>query len=291
MLKPFWVHQPTSVVQASQLLREFGEEAAVYCGGTELLLAMKGGFLHYRHLVDIKNIPGLNGIQFDSSRNELILGAIVTHREIERSPLIQLHLPILVEMERRVANIRVRSQGTIGGNLCFAEPHSDPATLLLALQASVVIAGEQERAVPVDDFFVDAYTTSLQQGELLTAIRIPLMPERWGLAYQKFGIHERPTLGVASILSLENDGSLADIRLTVGCVNPRATRLIKAEAVLRGAKGTDFSARLTEAARIASGEVDPVDDLHGSAEYKRHMVGVFVRRVTMAAYAQAGGRA
>ena len=289
MLKPFELHQPDSVEGASSTLKKFGEDAAAYCGGTELLLAMKGGFLHYQHLVDVKAIQGLGEIRYDQESESLVIGATTTHREIELSPVVKKHLPILAEMERLVANVRVRSQGTIGGNLCFAEPHSDPATLFLVLEASVVAASQGgERVIPMGDFIVDAFSTALKEEEILTEIRIPTLPKRSGVAYRKFGIHERPTLGVAVALSLEKDDSVADARVSVGCVDPKPTRLAEAENLLRGSVEKDFNARLGEAAQAAAEAVDPVDDLHGSAEYKRHLVDVFVKRAALAARQQIG---
>ena len=287
MLKPFELHKPNSVDEASRILSKLGEDAAAYGGGTELLLTTKGGFLHYRHLVDIKAIQGLGGVRYDTESESLVIGSTTTHREIELSPVVKQHLPILAEMERLVANVRVRNQGTIGGNLCFAEPQSDPATLFLALEAVVVAAKEgSDRVIPLRDFIVDAFTTALKEEEILTEIRIPVLPKRSGIAYKKFGMHERPTLGVAVALSLDEEGSVADARVSVGCVNPKPTRLAEAEGLLRGAVGKEFSARLGETAKAAAEAVDPVDDLHGSAEYKRHLVRVFVQKAAVAAREQ-----
>jgi CO/xanthine dehydrogenase FAD-binding subunit len=134
-LSRFEIHQPASVLEASQMLAHYGDEAGIYAGGTELLLAMKHSALNYRHLIDLKVVPGLNSIEVRNGSLEI--GATATHRGIERSAAVQQHLPVLAEMESRVANVRVRATGTLGGNLCFAEPHSDPATLLLVLGGAV----------------------------------------------------------------------------------------------------------------------------------------------------------
>jgi carbon-monoxide dehydrogenase medium subunit len=270
------------------LLKDQGESATAYAGGTELLLVMKAGFVHYDHLVDIKVLPELRGIRYDAASRILTIGATTTHREIEASAVVRQHLPIVSAMERTVANARVRNQGTIGGNLCFAEPHSDPATLFLALEASVVIVGGGERrVVALGDFILDAYSTSLQKGEILTEVRLPLLPAGAGAAYKKFGIHERPTVGVGVVLIAGPDGSITDARIAVGCVGPKPDRIAEAEAVLKGIALSDFDARLKEAAAAAGAAVEPVDDLHGSAEYKRHLVSVFVRRAATEALAAA----
>src|SRR4051794_7829134 len=126
MLESFEIHRPQSVSEASKLMAQLGDAAAVYAGGTELLVVMKEGLTHFSHLVDIKAIPGLREIDYDAERRELTIGALATHRQIERSELVSERLPVLAALEAAVANVRVRSAGTIGGNLCFAEPHSDP---------------------------------------------------------------------------------------------------------------------------------------------------------------------
>src|ERR1700686_1053902 len=137
----FEIHQPSTVLEASQMLTHYGDEAGIYAGGTELLLAMKHSALNYRHLIDLKVVPGLNTIEVRNGAVEI--GATSPHRSIERSAIVQEHLPVLAEMESRVANVRVRATGTLGGNLCFAEPHSDPATLLLVLGGAVNLESER----------------------------------------------------------------------------------------------------------------------------------------------------
>ncbi len=126
------------------MLVEFGDDGSVYAGGTELLLAMRHGALRYSHLVDVKVLPGFDSIQLRD--NWIEIGAGATHRAIEHSPLVCGNLGVLSALEARVANVRVRASGTLGGNLCFAEPHSDPATLLLALDALVIAAGSVGKA-------------------------------------------------------------------------------------------------------------------------------------------------
>ena len=162
-LRPFEIHQPADLAQASDTLRELGDEASAYAGGTELLLAMKFDVLHYPHLVDIKKIPRLNSIEVTDDHLEI--GATTTHYQLERSELVRSHLPVMAEMESRVANVRVRASGTIGGNLSFAEPHSDPATLLNVLDSSVVLQSTRDkREIPIGEFVIGAYETSLKRG-------------------------------------------------------------------------------------------------------------------------------
>ena len=159
-LPPFELHRPGSLEQATELAARYGEDAAFYCGGTELLLLLKLGFASFGHLIDLKRIEELGGIRQENG--ELVIGAAVTHRTLERSDVIRTTLPAFAEMERRVANLRVREVGTLGGNLCFSDPHSDPATFLLALDAEVVCrrGGEQPRRLPVSEFVVGPYQTA-----------------------------------------------------------------------------------------------------------------------------------
>src|SRR5215468_4077855 len=126
-LRKFTIHQPKTIAEASQMLAEFGENGRLYAGGTELLLAMKHDLLRYQHLIDVKIILKLNRIELRNGA--LMIGSTATHRAIERSPIVKENLPVFADMETHVANVRVRASGTLGGNLCFAEPHSDPATL------------------------------------------------------------------------------------------------------------------------------------------------------------------
>ena len=288
MLLPFELHTPESLTSASSLLKERGEDATVYAGGTELLLVMKAGFVHRRDLVDIKPLPGLRGIRHDPETRALVIGATTTHRDIERSPLVIQHLPVVAAMASRVANVRVRNQGTIGGNLCFAEPHSDPATLFIALDATVVLSdGASHRVLALADFIVDAYATAIGKGELLTEVRLPLLLGGAAAAYKKFGVHERPTVGVAAVVVPGGDGAVADVRIVVGSVGAKPTRVTAAEDVLKGATADRIDTRVDEAGAAAAAAVDPVDDLHGAVDYKRHLVSVFVRRALHEALASA----
>ncbi len=278
MLRPFRLEEPESVKEASESLARYGDSAKIYAGGTELLLAMKEGLIHFECLVNVKKIPGLDGITQDNG--SLRLGALSTHRQLERSETLQEKLPVLVEMERNVANLRVREVGTIGGNLTFAEPHADPGTLLLALDATVVAqkAGGS-RDIPMTEFFVDAYEAAVEEDEVLTEIVVPLPDANAAVRYRKFGYLERPSAGVAlHVMADEARKSVTDVRIAVGCVGPKSMRVEEAEAVVRG-KGLDEAAQLmAEAGDIAGRAADAISDLHGSAEYKEHIVKVLLTR-------------
>ena len=153
------------------MLARFGPDAAIYAGGTELLIVMKERLAHFPHLIDIKRIPGLNEIDFDAERRELSIGAPATHRDLERSPVVRERFPALGMMEAAVANIRVRNAGTIGGNLCFAEPHSDPATLLTALDARLTLTSTSgTRQLPMASFITGLMETARRHEEVLVTI-------------------------------------------------------------------------------------------------------------------------
>jgi len=276
MLRPFDLSEPTSVAEASELLARHGDAARIYAGGTELILAMKEGLIHYEHLVNVKTIPGLAGVRLDGGA--LRLGAATPHRAIERDPLVRQHFPALARMEADVANVRVREVGTLGGNLCFAEPHADPGTLLQVFDATARIERKGgARTIPVEQLFVGPFETCLEGDELVTEIAVPALPPRSAAAYLKFGLLERPSVGVAVALTLD-DGHVADARIAVGCVGPIPRRMREAEAELRGRARSDTAAALATAGQIAGRAADAITDLHGSAEYKEHLVGVLLRR-------------
>ena len=232
---------------------------------------MKLGFAAYGHLVDIKGIEELGGVRAENGT--LVIGATTTHRQIERSPLVHERLPALAKMEREVANIRVRNVGTLGGNLCFSDPHSDPATFLLALDAEV----EYDRTRrPLSEFLVGPYETALAHGQLLHSIRIPPLREGTSIAHRKLSFHERPAATVACAVRVEG-GSIAEASVAVGSVGPRAVLAAAAAARLAGAAVED-TGRLRSAAALAADASGAVEDANGSVEYKEQLVRVLVER-------------
>src|SRR5215217_3193424 len=233
VLNRLTIHQPQSVAEASEMLTRFGPDAAIYAGGTELLIVMKERLAHFPHLIDIKRIPGLHEISFDTERRELSIGAVATHRDLERSPLVRQRFPALGAMEAAVANIRVRNAGTIGGNLCFAEPHSDPATLLTALDARLTLtAASGIRQLPMASFSTGLMETARRYDEVLVSIAVPEPRSNAGVAYERFKLHERPTAAVAAVIEVD-DGAIIGARVVAGCVGERPQRLPETEAILR----------------------------------------------------------
>jgi carbon-monoxide dehydrogenase medium subunit len=296
VLRPFTLHRPETAEEACALLVELGEDAAVYAGGTELLLLMKLGVLRPRHLVDVKRIPGFSAISLDEGAR-LTIGAAVTHRTVEQSALVRARCPLVGTVARHVANVRVRNVGTVGGNLAFADPHSDLATLFLTFDASVELQSPRgRRELPLDDFVLGPWETARTSNEVVASVTLTPWPGETHAAYVKFGVHERPTLAIAAMLRLAPGDSghhggdrVAEARIAIGCVNPRPMRMAGAEARLTGASVTDLAHAAREASDIAAAGVDPADDLYGSADYKREMVAVFVRRALLVAAARARG--
>ena len=277
-LPPFDLHRPQSLEEATALAERYGEDAAFYCGGTELILLLKLGFASFGHLIDLKGVEELAGVRAEDGC--LVVGAAVTHRELERSELVRERLPGLAAMERHVANLRVREVGTLGGNLCFSDPHSDPATFLLALDAEVEYrrGGEAARRAPISDFVVGPYQTILDEGEVLTSVRIPELPPGAAVAHSKFAFHERPTATVACLARVV-EGEVAEARVAVGSVGARPARAPAAEQMLTGAPAKEIgNGLLAEAGERAAEAAAPVDDATGSAEYKAQLVRVLVER-------------
>jgi aerobic carbon-monoxide dehydrogenase medium subunit len=285
-LPPFELHRPDSVEEASGLLEQLGDDAVVYSGGTELLLVMKLGFADYPHLVDVKRIAELRRIEV--ADGVLEVGAAVTHREVERSPVVRERWPALATMERGVGNLRVRSMGTIGGNLCFADPHSDPATFLLATGGSLVCrrANDPPRELSVEAFVEGPYETALRPGELVTTVRLPDPGAGVGIAHEKLSLHERPAVTVTCLARLE-DGRVSSARVAVGSVGNRPQRALDAEAALAGVAADGLDGRVSTVAEAAADAADPVEDANGSVEYKRQLVRVLVERCVRAAVERA----
>ena len=283
MLRRFRLEEPESVADASELLGRFGESAKVYAGGTELLLAMKEGLVHYERLINVKNLKGLNDV--GAADGLIKIGALCTHHELETSALLQQKLPALHKLEQNVANVRVRQSGTLGGNVCFAEPHADPGTLLMALGAKFIAENSSgKREIAAEDFFVDAYETSLQADELLTEIRIPAPGEHFHSAYLKFGYLERPSVGVAIAFNLNGVG-LSEVKVAVGCAGPAPRRVAEAEALLNGKSREEAERSIARAGAVAGRESQAISDLHGSQDYKEHIVSVLLKRAFQSAAA------
>ena len=271
----FEYHRPESLEEALQLLAEHGDEAKVLAGGQSLIPVMKLRLAAPAHLIDISRL-GMDSIA--EADGHLVIGALARHRDLERSDLLKARYPVMAAAAPLISDPIVRNLGTIGGSLCHADPAGDWGSVMLALQASVVLrSGRGERELPISEFLEDTFTTALEPDEILTEVRVPQPAGSSGGTYLKMErkVGDFATVAAALHLSLSN-GTIerAGIGLTaVGSKNLQAT---DAEASLAGAEPTE--AALAEAGRLAAEASSPVTDVRGSAEYKRHIVDVYVRR-------------
>jgi carbon-monoxide dehydrogenase medium subunit len=281
--------EPKTIGEACRLLSRHNGDAKVFAGGAHLTILMKQGLVQPKVLVNIKKIPALNGIHFDAKKG-LIIGALVTHRDIEMSSIVRENLPVLSDAEREVANIRVRNMGTVGGNLASGEPLTDLSQIFIALDGKVKIARPKgSRTIPVQELFVDFYETSLAQDEILTHVALPPLPPRSGIEYIRFSsssVVDKPSAGVAVRVTLEKSGDACKTaRIVLGCVGPTPVRAKKAEALMTGKA---LAPELLEAiGATASQECSPVADLRGSEHYKRAVVRALVKRAAAKAYEKA----
>jgi aerobic carbon-monoxide dehydrogenase medium subunit len=283
-LPPFRLHRPGSVREASRLLTDLGDDASAYCGGTELLLAMKLGLTTYEHLVDLKRVDGLRGIA-PAPGGVLRIGAASTHHEVETSAEVRARYPEMTVMISQLANVRVRSVGTIGGNLCFADPHSDPASFLMAIGATLECQRDGEvRRIPAADFLTDLYETALEPGELLTAVELPDRPDRTGLSHRRMKLTERPAVTVTAHLTVRGN-AVTQARLIVGSVGIKP--LAADATALVGATAADFAARSAACAAQAAADCAPLPDGEASPGYLRHLVIVYAREALDEAFTAA----
>jgi aerobic carbon-monoxide dehydrogenase medium subunit len=282
----FDYQEPTTLKKAFGLMEKHGEDARVIAGGTSLLIMMRQRLLMPKLLISLERIPKFGKITY-SAKDGLRIGAGARHRDIELFPAVKKHYPLLHETFRKVAQPRIRNMGTVGGNLAGGDPLTDPGASLIALDAEVTLtSGKGKRTLPLDQFFIDYYQTALEPGELLTEIQVP-PPLRPGWAHIKFtprSVEDFATVGVALTLKVAN-GACEDIRIGLNSVASTIVHAKKAEEVLRGKPITD--AALQEMGEVAASECDPTDDNRGSAEYKREMVKVLVRRAAKEALARA----
>lgn len=277
-MRDFDFLEPAGIDDACRMLLDEPEESRLIAGGTALMLGMRQRMLSPARLVSIGHLEALRGIDFDAKQG-LRIGALTRHAELAADPAVQAHYPMLASMAARVANPQVRNQGTLGGNLCYADPATDPPGCLMALDARVVIRGpEGDRRLPIEDFLVDYYTTALAPGELITEIRLPPPAEGDRGHYARHlrtAAEHRPLVSVAAWVR-PGDNGCAAARLVVGASTVVPTRVPRAEALLMDKPMSE--ATLTEAAELIAGDISPISDARGSAEYRREMVRVIARR-------------
>ncbi len=281
----FEYHRPSSLEEALDLLARHGEDAKVLAGGQSLIPLMKLRLATPGHLVDLNRVAGLDAIAEEGGA--LRIGALTRHAQLAASDLIAARYPTIAAAAPKIADPLVRNLGTIGGSLVHHDPAGDLGSVMLALGASVVLrSASGERELPVSDFLVDTFTTAIRPDEVLTEVRVPAPAGRQGGTYLKLErkVGDFATVAVAVHLAMD-DGRVARAGIGLTAVGPRNLRAAEAEALLAGAEPSEEA--LAEAGRLAAAAAEPVSDVRGSAEYKRHVVEVFVRRGLAQALEQA----
>lgn len=271
-------HEPESVAEALDLLARHGEDAHLVAGATAFTLLWRQGLLRPGHVIGLRRIATLGGIT--RSGGGLVIGATVTHRAIERSAEVARYCPALTRTFALVATVRVRNQATIGGNLAHADPAQDPPPMLMVLGAEVVATSTAgERAIAIDDLCVDVFTTSLGPGEIITSVRLPALAAGTRATYLKFlpqTADDYATVSVAAALRLASDGTVADVRVALGAAGPTPMRARSVEDALRGVRPD--AKRIGDAAARVDTDIEPFDDVRGSAAYKREIARVWTER-------------
>jgi aerobic carbon-monoxide dehydrogenase medium subunit len=279
VIASFDFHTPATFDEALELLEEHGEEARPIAGGTALVILMRQRLVRPRVLVSLARVDELRGIERENGT--VRIGAMATHREVETSAIVHAAAPLLADTLRHVATIRIRNIGTLGGNLAHADPSQDPPVALIAQGATVTLARRGgTRTLPVEDFFTDYYETVLEPGELLASVAVPELPAGTGTSFLKFlprSADDYATVAAAAAVRLDATGQRCEeARVAVGSAAAVPVRARRVEDTLVGRALDD--AVLREAAAEVRDEVDPIADARGTAEYKRDMAEVFVRR-------------
>jgi carbon-monoxide dehydrogenase medium subunit len=285
--REFEYYAPKTVPDALGLLKQLGDEAKLLAGGHSLLPMMKMRFAQPAHLIDLGRIRELKGIREEGGT--LRIGAMTTENELIWSKLLQDKCPLLVEGARLISDPQVRYKGTIGGDISHGDPGNDHPALMIALDASFVLAGPKgERTVKADGYFLGLYSTQLAADEILTQIRIPVPAAGSGWSYQKLKRKTGDYATAATAVMLQMKGrSVAKAAIALTNAGPTALKARDAEAYLAGKEINDAS--LNEAARLAMKICNPAPDQRGDADYKRAMCGEMTRRALQAAHARAKG--
>ncbi|MGH7871214.1 MAG: FAD binding domain-containing protein [Candidatus Binatia bacterium] len=275
-IRSFELLQPRSLEEAVAFLQEHGDDARALGGGTTLVILMKQRALHYPFLVDLQTIPGLKEIKKEA--DGVRIGALVTHRMVETSPLIRASFPALAQAFSQIGNVRVRETASVGGNLAHADYRLDPPPPLLVLGAAVTIFGPRgSRTIALKDFFRGMYETALERGEILVDVKVPFMPANTRSVYLRYcalSANDWPCLGVAALMTKEGD-RCRGLEIALGGVAATPLRIdgleLAKDQVLDRPVIEKLLARVDE-------QISPSADLRGSDWYKRRMAQVFVTR-------------
>jgi len=264
------------------------DDYKVLAGGQSLNTMMKHRLITPAYVIDIKNVSDLDYIKFDAKQG-LKIGALTTHRAVEKSSVIREKYSVLSEMEENVASVETRNWGTIAGDICHADPAADPSPVMIALDAKYKIASSgEERLVDAESFALDFFETEVQPGEMVTEIQIPALPSNTGLKFQKYSqmLGDYAIASVAVLITLDKKKEICtNARIGLGGLASTPLRAKIAEEVLKGKKITDEL--LVEAGKAAAAETTPVSGIEASAEYKKELAATLVKRVGKEALARA----
>jgi len=269
-------HEPRTWDEARAALREHSDDATVLAGGTAYTLLLRQGLIRPGHVVALRRVADAERIDSDA-HGGLSIGAMATHNAVARSQAVMRTWPELADAVSKVATVRVRNQATVGGSVAHADPASDAPVMLSALAAQAVVFGDGgRRRVPIDELLVDTFTTSLAPDELIQSIEVPGRAPAARAVYVKFTLRSVDDYATVSVgvFGDVTDGVLRGLRIFLGGVGPRPMRARAVESALTGQRAD----RIADAAALVRDEVDPIDDVRGSAAYKREMSRVWTER-------------
>jgi CO/xanthine dehydrogenase FAD-binding subunit len=278
---------PAALPEALDLLQQYGDEGKVLAGGQSLLPLLYMRLAAPRYLIDVNRVAGLDGVRVDG--DVLCIGALARQRVVERTDSVLDGWPLVAEATRLVGHVPIRNRGTFGGSVAHADPSAELPAVVAALNGSLRVASATgERTVAADDFFLTYLTTAVEPTELLIEVRLPAPPRGSGWAFLEVSRRQGDfaLVGVACLLALEADGRhVAAARLAFTGVGGTPLRAREAEGALVGSVAGPET--FAEAAALAQAAAEPDSDLHASAEYRRHLVGVVARRALARAHERA----
>jgi len=285
-LKDFTYHKPQTLKEACRILEQCNNGAPI-AGGTDILVELKKGLRHNEDVVSLMEIKELKTI--NENGNELNIGACVAHNEVSRSSLIKKRFPALSEAASKIGTDQIRNTGTIGGNLCTGASCCDMAPILIALNANVEIVGSSNRRlVSLKDFFIFHKETAMKKGEIMTKIIIPFPQRGMGSSFEKFGLRETASISVASVsVRITSDGDFCiGSCIVIGAVAPTPRICNDASDLLIGKKIKELTENFSLLKSVGEAVVKnarPLDDLRGSAEFRRNILIVLTQRAVIKA--------
>ncbi|MCQ1529378.1 FAD binding domain-containing protein [Lutispora saccharofermentans] len=268
---------PTSLQELFQLMESYKDEAAIYAGGTDLLVLLRSGKVSFKYLIDVKKIPELNGI--NETEKVISIGSVSRFIDIQNSLLVNRWAKALSQASNQVGSVQIRFKGTLGGNIKTASPAGDGLNAAWALDAQIgLLSVNGERILPLTEFILAPRKTVILPGEVIARIYIP--KREW--SYQKFfKVGRRNALAISVVngavaLEVDKNGIIKDSRISLGSVAPTPLRITKAEQLLMGKELHELA--LEELARIVQESVSPISDIRAGAEYRAYMAGVLVKK-------------